>query len=83
MPSDVLSLSRRVTCLANLRSLAHGMYQYAGDFRVRLPNGNTLVTTMARGAVEFDRNGQEVWTYRSTTRVTRALRTMSSIGVAA
>jgi hypothetical protein len=43
---------------------------------VRLPNGNTLVTTMIpqRGAVEFDRNGQEVWSYRSTTRVTRALR---------
>ncbi len=43
---------------------------------VRLPNGNTLVTTMLpqRGAVEFDRTGQEVWSYRSTTRVTRALR---------
>ena len=43
---------------------------------VRLPNGNTLVTTMlhTRGAVEFDRNGHEVWSYRSTTRVTRALR---------
>jgi hypothetical protein len=44
---------------------------------VRLPNGNTLVTTMMpqRGAVEFDRDGQEVWTYRSTiSRVTRALR---------
>jgi HEAT repeats/PQQ-like domain len=44
---------------------------------VRLPNGNTLVTTMVpqRGAVEFDRDGQEVWSYRSTlSRVTRALR---------
>jgi hypothetical protein len=43
---------------------------------LRLPNGNTLVTTMLpqRGAIEFDRNGQEVWSYRSTTRVTRALR---------
>jgi HEAT repeat protein len=43
---------------------------------VRLPNGNTLVTTMLpqRGAVEFDRNGQEVWSYRTTTRVTRALK---------
>lgn len=43
---------------------------------VRLPNGNTLVTTMLpqRGAVEFDRDGREVWSYRSTTRVTRALR---------
>ena len=43
---------------------------------VRLPNGNTLVTTMTpeRGAVEFDRNGHEVWSYRTNTRVTRALR---------
>lgn len=43
---------------------------------VRLPNGNTLVTTMSpqRGAVEFDRAGHEVWSYRSTTRVTRAIR---------
>jgi hypothetical protein len=43
---------------------------------VRLPNGNTLVTTMLpqRGAVEFDRNGHEVWSYRTSTRVTRALR---------
>jgi HEAT repeat protein len=42
----------------------------------RLPNGNTLVTTMLpnRGAVEFDRSGREVWTYRTNTRVTRALR---------
>jgi HEAT repeat protein len=43
---------------------------------VRLPNGNTLVTTMtpARGVVEFDRNGQEVWTYHTSSRITRALR---------
>lgn len=42
----------------------------------RLPNGNTLVTTMlpGRGAVEFDRSGVEVWSYRTFTRVTRALR---------
>lgn len=42
----------------------------------RLPNGNTLVTTMLpqRGAVEFDPQGQEIWSYRSTTRVTRAVR---------
>lgn len=42
----------------------------------RLPNGNTLVTTMLpqRGAVEFDPQGHEVWSYRSTTRVTRAVR---------
>ncbi len=42
----------------------------------RLPNGNTLVTTMLpqRGAVEFDRQGHEIWSYRSTTRVTRAVR---------
>jgi prepilin-type N-terminal cleavage/methylation domain-containing protein/prepilin-type processing-associated H-X9-DG protein len=32
--------SRRVTCLSNLRSLGHGLYQYAADFRDRLPNGN-------------------------------------------
>lgn len=43
---------------------------------VRLPNGNTLVTTMQpqTGALEFDRNGREVWHYRHHTRVTRALR---------
>ncbi|MCI0376185.1 MAG: PQQ-binding-like beta-propeller repeat protein [Gemmataceae bacterium] len=42
----------------------------------RLPNGNTLVTTMLprRGAVEFDPRGQEVWSYHTNTRVTRALR---------
>lgn len=42
----------------------------------RLPNGNTLVTTMLpqRGAVEFDAQGREQWSYRSTTRVTRAVR---------
>ena len=43
---------------------------------VRLPGGNTLVTTMQpqTGAVEFDRAGKEIWRYRNTTRVTRALR---------
>jgi hypothetical protein len=43
---------------------------------VRLPNGNTIVTSMnpATGAVEYDRAGAEVWSYRSNTRVTRALR---------
>jgi PQQ-like domain len=42
----------------------------------RLPNGNTLVTTMLpqRGAVEFNSQGETVWSYRSTTRVTRAVR---------
>jgi outer membrane protein assembly factor BamB len=42
----------------------------------RLPNGHTLVTTMQpqTGAIEFDRQGREVWTYRHTTRVTRAIR---------
>jgi HEAT repeat protein len=42
----------------------------------RLPNGNTLVTSMLpqRGAVEFDPQGNEVWSYRSSTRVTRAVR---------
>lgn len=42
----------------------------------RLPNGNTVVTTMlpGRGAVEFDRAGNEVWSFRTYTRVTRAIR---------
>ncbi len=43
---------------------------------MRLPNGNTLVTSMtpAVGAVEFDRAGNQVWQYSSNTRVTRAIR---------
>lgn len=43
---------------------------------VRLPNGNTIVTSMssAKGAVELDRTGKEVWSYKTETRVTRALR---------
>jgi outer membrane protein assembly factor BamB len=43
---------------------------------VRLPNGHTLVTSMdpARGAVELDRAGKEVWTFKAETRVTRAVR---------
>ncbi len=44
----------------------------------RLPNGNTLITSMnpGVGAVEVDRAGVEVWSYRhsSNTRVTRAIR---------
>src|SRR5437762_203807 len=32
--------SNRVKCLSNLRSLGQAMYQYANDFRDRLPNGN-------------------------------------------
>jgi outer membrane protein assembly factor BamB len=42
----------------------------------RLANGNTLVTSMnpARGAVEVDRTGKEVWSYKTDTRVTRAVR---------
>ncbi len=45
----------------------------------RLPNGNTLVTSMnaAVGAVEFDRAGAQVWHYSSNSpnsRVTRAIR---------
>ncbi len=42
----------------------------------RLPNGNTLVTSMLpqRGAVEFNRKGEKVWEYQSETRVTRAIR---------
>jgi hypothetical protein len=44
---------------------------------LRLPNGNTLVTTMntQKGAVELDRDGKEVWHYKyGDTRVTRAYR---------
>jgi hypothetical protein len=43
---------------------------------VRLPNGNTLVTSMQAdiGAVEFDRDGNEKWSYQASTRVTRAIR---------
>lgn len=44
---------------------------------VRLPNGNTLVTTMQpqTGAMEFDRQGRETdWNFRHQTRVTRAIR---------
>jgi hypothetical protein len=43
---------------------------------MRLPNGNTLATSInpAIGAVEFDRAGNEVWHYRTNTRVTRAIR---------
>jgi hypothetical protein len=44
----------------------------------RLPNGNTLITSMNPwvGAVEVDRTGAHVWSYRhsSNTRVTRAIR---------
>lgn len=44
----------------------------------RLPNGNTLITSMNPlvGAVEVNRAGREVWSYRhaSNTRVTRAVR---------
>jgi outer membrane protein assembly factor BamB len=45
---------------------------------VRLPNGHTMITSMnaAIGAVEVDRAGREVWSYRheSNTRVTRAIK---------
>lgn len=43
----------------------------------RLPNGNTLVTTMQpqTGAIEFDRDGAPTgWSYRNGSRVTRAIR---------
>jgi predicted secreted protein len=42
----------------------------------RLSNGHTMVTSMnpAKGAVELDRAGKEVWGYRTDTRVTRAVR---------
>ena len=44
---------------------------------MRLPNGNTVITSMnaAVGAVEVDRAGVPVWSYRSeNSRVTRAIR---------
>jgi hypothetical protein len=42
---------------------------------VRLPNGNTLVTSMDQArAVEFNRDGKPVWEYRGESRVTRAFR---------
>ena len=42
----------------------------------RLPNGNTLITSMDPdvGAIEVDRVGTAVWSFRDTTRVTRAIR---------
>ena len=41
----------------------------------RLPNGNTLVTSMNENrAVEFDSAGKEVWEYRAKSRVTRVYR---------
>lgn len=42
----------------------------------RLPNGNTLITSMDPnvGAVEVTRTGERVWSFKSTSRVTRALR---------
>jgi hypothetical protein len=40
-----------------------------------LPNGHILATSMLqKRAVEFDRAGKEVWEYRRSTRVTRAVR---------
>jgi HEAT repeat protein len=43
---------------------------------VRLPNGNTLVTSFLpdQGAVELDRAGKKVWQYKQPTKVTRAFR---------
>jgi hypothetical protein len=47
---------------------------------LRLPNGNTLVTSgvdmtgVTHRAVEIDRAGKEVWQFRGDTRVTRAFR---------
>ena len=42
---------------------------------VYLPNGHLLVTSMSqKRAVELDRSGKEVWEYKRTTRVTRAVR---------
>jgi hypothetical protein len=42
---------------------------------VRLPNGNTLVTSFTQlRAVELTRDGKEVWQYKADTKVTRAFR---------
>jgi hypothetical protein len=44
---------------------------------IRLANGNTLVTTMESGAMEFNRAGAMVWSFRAAqpgSRVTRAVR---------
>jgi len=43
---------------------------------LRLPNGNTLVTSMnlTVGAVELDRSGKILWQHKADTRVTRAIR---------
>jgi HEAT repeat protein len=43
---------------------------------LRLPNGNTLITTMLPdlGAIEVDPAGKRVWQYKTDTRVTRAIR---------
>jgi HEAT repeats/PQQ-like domain len=38
----------------------------------RLPNGNTLVSTMTQQVLEMDRDGQTVWTYRTDGRALRA-----------
>jgi hypothetical protein len=40
-----------------------------------LPNGHVIVTSMTqKSAIEFDRSGKEVWVYRHSTRVSRAVR---------
>jgi HEAT repeat protein len=43
---------------------------------IRLSNGHTLITSMnpGRGAIEIDRGGRQVWSYKTDTRVTRAVR---------
>src|SRR5262245_8757289 len=38
----------------------------------RLPNGNTLVSTMTQHVLELDRDGQTVWTYETDGRALRA-----------
>lgn len=38
----------------------------------RLPNGNTLVSTMTQQVLELDRDGQVAWTYRTDGRALRA-----------
>jgi hypothetical protein len=44
-------------------------------FAVWLPNGNVMVTSRnENGALEMDRAGKKIWSYKIGTRVTRALR---------
>ncbi len=71
--------NNRVVELEPANSVGRLVWEVTVDSPVaalRLPNGHTIVTSMnpAVGAIEFDRLGKEVWSYKTDTRVTRALR---------